>query len=147
MTTINRRRHRASDERERRGAIDEAVLLVENNVRGVVTVTKSGDGFDVVGEYDGFVGRFVNEAVDIEQYEGDEPLWYEATFSDRTPEDYVVLDEITGWLHLAPVRDFLAGRRDEVSLWAEPATVWLIDGDRYEVSDEVAGDIWVMCAD
>ena len=147
MTTINRPHAWWTNGDERREAIDEAMRMVKDNVHGVVTVTKSGDGFDIVGDYDDFVGRFVNEAVDIEQWEGDEPSWYEATFSDRTPEDYVVFSNITGWLNLAPVKDFLAGRRDEVSLWAEPATVWWTDGEQYKVSDEVTGDTWVMCAD
>ena len=147
MTTINRPHAWWTNGDERREAIDEAMCMVKDNVHGVVTVTKSGDGFDIVGDYDDFVGRFVNESVDIEQWEGDEPSWYEATFSDRTPEDYVVFSNITGWLNLAPVKDFLAGRRDEVSLWAEPATVWWTDGEQYKVSDEVTGDTWVMCAD
>lgn len=134
------------DRRERDEAIDEAIRLVNEDTHGLVTVVKSGDGYDVESDADVTEG-FVNDAVDVEQHDGEDPDFDSITFDNRTPDDFVVRDamNVTGWRDLAPVRDFLAGRRDEVSLWAEPVTVWWTDGEDAEVNDGY--DLWVVCAD
>lgn len=145
----NRRRYRVAadlDRRERDEAIDEAIRLLNKDSFGVVTVTKSADGYDVVQDHE-FINGFVNDYVEAEQFEGEEPDFDSITFDSRTPDDFVVRDamNVTGWRELAPVRDFLAGRCDEVSLWAEPLTVWWTDGEDAEVNDGY--DLWVVCAD
>ena len=136
------------DRRERDEAIDKAIRLLNKDAFGMVTVTKSADGYDVVQDHE-FINGFVNDYVEAEQFEGVEPDFGNTTFSDHSPEELEVCDamNVTGWRELTPVHNFLVGYRDEVSLWAEPATVWWTDGEQYKVSDEVAGDIWVMCAD
>lgn len=133
------------DHRERDEAIDEAIRLLNDDVYGEVVVSRSGDGFDVRSYADVATG-FFNDAVDVDQREGEEPDFDHVEFSDHTPKDFVVRDvrNVTGWRELAPVRDFLAGRIDEVVLWAEPVTVWLTDGDEAEVND--AYELWVVCA-
>lgn len=134
------------DRRERDEAIDEAIRLVNEDTHGLVTVVKSADGFDVESDADVTEG-FVNDAVDVEQHDGEDPDFDSITFDRRTPDDFEVRNamNVTGWRDLAPVRDFLAGRRDEVSLWAEPVTVWWTDGEDAEVNDGY--DLWVVCAD
>lgn len=145
----NRRRYRVAadlDRRERDEAIDEAIRLANEDAFGMVTVTKSADGFDVESDADDTEG-FVNDAVDVDQYDGEDPDFDSITFDRHTPDDFEVRDamNVTGWRELAPVRDFLAGRRDEVSMWAEPLTVWWTDGDEAEVNDNY--ELWVVCAD
>ena len=149
MVTTNRRRYRVAadlDRRERDEAIDKAIRLLNQSTHGLVTVAKSGDGYDVAADED-YKYDFVNDAVDVEQYEGEEPDFDSITFDNRTPDDFEVRDamNVTVWRELAPVRDFLAGRRDEVSMWAEPLTVWWTDGDEAEVNDNY--ELWVVCAD
>ena len=145
----NRRRYRVAadiDRRKRDEAIDEAIRLVNQSAHGLVTVVKSGDGYDIIADED-YEYDFVNDTVDVEQREGEEPDFDSITFDNCTPEDFVVRDamNVTGWRELAPVRDFIAGRRDEVSMWAEPLTVWWTDGDEAEVNDNY--ELWVVCAD
>lgn len=145
----NRRRYRVAadlDRRERDEAIDEAIRLLNKNTFGMVTVTKSADGYDVESDADDTEG-FVNDAVDVEQFEGEDPDFGNTTFSDHTPEEFEVRDamNVTGWRELTPVHNFLVGYRDEVSMWAEPLTVWWTDGDEAEVNDNY--ELWVVCAD
>lgn len=145
----NRRRYRVAadlDRRERDEAIDEAIRLLNKDSFGVVTVTKSADGYDVVQDHE-FINGFVNDYVEAEQFEGEEPDFGNTTFSDHTPEEFEVRDamNVTGWRELTPVHNFLVGYRDEVSLWAEPLTVLWTDGEDAEVNDGY--DLWVICAD
>lgn len=134
------------DRRERDEAIDEAIRLLNKDSFGMVTVTKSADGYDVVQDHE-FINGFVNDYVEAEQFEGEEPDFGNTTFSDHTPEEFEVRDamNVTGWRELTPVHNFLVGYRDEVSMWAEPLTVNWTDGEDTEVNDGY--DLWVVCAD